>query len=165
MKREYSTGIAEVKKFFTGNEVEHTPNFGKKTIFVPLDASEPIKSLEWCDHVYLWANHTYDRWRIVQYLDAIEELREREKVDIRVTVEVPCTEANDIINYRYREYVTYVVSVRIPYVEERKDNIYIKIDDVDFKASNSGVWVVPVKELMRDEVKTSWEAYSSDALL
>ena len=34
MKRDYETGSAEDIVFFTGIEVEKTPAFGKKTLFV-----------------------------------------------------------------------------------------------------------------------------------
>ena len=34
MKREYKTGTKDDVVFFSGNEVEHTPAFGKYTLFV-----------------------------------------------------------------------------------------------------------------------------------
>ena len=34
MKRNYDNGVNENVYFFIGTEVEHTPQFGKKTLFV-----------------------------------------------------------------------------------------------------------------------------------
>ena len=34
MKRDYSTGVEEDINFFVGTEVEHTPAFGMRTLFV-----------------------------------------------------------------------------------------------------------------------------------
>jgi len=34
MNRDYSTGTADNIDFFVGNEVEHTPAFGMRTLFV-----------------------------------------------------------------------------------------------------------------------------------
>ena len=34
MKRNYDNGVNENVNFFIGTEVEHTPQFGKKTLFV-----------------------------------------------------------------------------------------------------------------------------------
>ena len=34
MKRDYDSGVTESVNFFVGTEVEHTPQYGKKTLFV-----------------------------------------------------------------------------------------------------------------------------------
>ena len=34
MKRDYDSGVNEGVNFFVGTEVEHTPQYGKKTLFV-----------------------------------------------------------------------------------------------------------------------------------
>jgi hypothetical protein len=34
MKRDYTDGVADNVVFFIGNEVEHTPAFGMRTLFV-----------------------------------------------------------------------------------------------------------------------------------
>jgi hypothetical protein len=72
MKRNYSTGTLEDINFFIGNEVEHTPVFGMRTLFVTgvqheqviehilgdqnclLDKTKHIK------HIFFGANHSFN---------------------------------------------------------------------------------------------------------
>ena len=52
MKRDYETGSAEDVVFFTGIEVEKTPAFGKKTLFVTgIQKYVDIKKHYDCDFV------------------------------------------------------------------------------------------------------------------
>ncbi len=59
MKRDYATGQAEEITYFTGIEIEKTPAFGLKTLFVVgVQAPENIIDLathEKCEHLYFGA--------------------------------------------------------------------------------------------------------------
>ena len=59
MKRDYETGTKEQVTFFTGVEVEKTPAFGMKTLFVTgkQDYNEIIKYYkeEQCEHIFFGA--------------------------------------------------------------------------------------------------------------
>ena len=63
MKRDYDTGEANNIIFFTGVEVEKTPAFGMKTLFVTgiQDFNEVMKFYkeEQCEHIFFGANHSY----------------------------------------------------------------------------------------------------------
>ena len=65
MKRVYDQGDAiENVQYFLGTEVEHTPQYGKKTLFV-VGANEPedIMSLaneHGCKHIYCGANMSFN---------------------------------------------------------------------------------------------------------
>jgi len=63
MKRDYDTGEANDIIFFTGVEVEKTPAFGMKTLFVTgiqnfHDIME-FYNREGCEHIFFGANHSY----------------------------------------------------------------------------------------------------------
>ena len=63
MKRDYSTGTKTTPIFFVGTEVEHTPAYGQKTLFV-VDKQDPNEIIEYargynCTHVYIGANHSF----------------------------------------------------------------------------------------------------------
>ena len=62
MKRDYTDGVADDVVFFIGNEVEHTPAFGLRTLFVtgvqPVDAI--ARNLQGCEHIFFGANHSYN---------------------------------------------------------------------------------------------------------
>ena len=63
MKRNYETGEANDIIFFTGVEVEKTPAYGMKTLFVTgiQDHNEIMKfyETEQCEHIFFGANHSY----------------------------------------------------------------------------------------------------------
>ena len=60
MRRDYTTGVAERVTYFVGDEVEVTPAFNLRTLFVVgVMASEEITDIATkheCDHVYFGAN-------------------------------------------------------------------------------------------------------------
>ena len=60
MKRNYTTGEASDVQFFIGKEIEHTPAFGKLTLFVTgIHSVEEIAlNLQGCEHIFFGANHS-----------------------------------------------------------------------------------------------------------
>jgi len=64
MKRDYETGEANDITFFTGVEVEKTPAFGMKTLFVTgVQSCHDIMEFynrEGCEHIFFGANHSFN---------------------------------------------------------------------------------------------------------
>jgi len=62
MKRDYTTGEVSDVQFFTGVEIEHTPAFGKMTLFVTgIHSIEEIAlNLQGCEHIFFGANHSFN---------------------------------------------------------------------------------------------------------
>ena len=62
MKRDYENGTSEDVTFFTGIEIEHTPAYGKKTLFVTgVQSVEQIAiNLQGCEHIFFGANHSFN---------------------------------------------------------------------------------------------------------
>jgi len=62
MKRDYTTGEVIDVQFFTGVEIEHTPAFGKMTLFVTgIHSIEEIAlNLQGCEHIFFGANHSFN---------------------------------------------------------------------------------------------------------
>ena len=63
MKRDYDSGVAESITFFTGVEIEKTPAFGMKTLFV-VGVQDPYVIMELareyqCKHIYFGANQSF----------------------------------------------------------------------------------------------------------
>jgi len=78
MKRDYATGIAEKVTYFIGDEVERTPAWGLRTLFVVgVMASEEITDIATkheCDHVYFGANQSFDGNDIGDWVRQIEHV-------------------------------------------------------------------------------------------
>jgi hypothetical protein len=58
-----------------------------------------------------------------------------------------------------------MISVKIPYITNLNYNACVKIDDRDFKATNPGVWVHHVHDLMDRKVFTDWTKYGKDQVI
>lgn len=171
MNRDYDSGIKDDVIFFIGTEIEHTPAYGKKTLFVVgLQEIEKIVSLakeNECDHIYLGANHSFDdvsfeaqeRWEQL----AGELLREH-GYWVTLDFDVRYYDAIlDLLCY-LNEHDRFIaqISVKLPYLSNLNYNACIKIDDKDFKATNPGVWVHQVHDLMDRKVFTDWTQYKKD---
>ena len=161
----------EAVKFFYGTEVEHTPAFGKRTLFVV--GVQPVEDIEQaykdCEHIFFGANHSYDPPK-----DSIEEYGEWEhmityflKQGILCTLDVPYSQLEEIHEDGYDEYNNFIAQLRIsiPYVSLYNYNTMVKIDDKDFDATNPGVWTHSLHKLMDRTVFTPWSDYSKDEVV
>jgi hypothetical protein len=58
-----------------------------------------------------------------------------------------------------------LLSVRIPKIQTSSTNLTVKIDDVDFNATNPGVWCIHHHELTDSNRFTGWAEYESDDIV
>ena len=173
MKRNYDNGVNENVYFFIGTEVEHTPQFGKKTLFVVgLQNYEEIISIaseRKIQHIYLGANMSFDvtenvteQWQPWEQM-AFPLLKE----GYWVTLDIDSTQIEGLLESGLTEYNRFIpmVSVKLPYIEQLGYNACLKLDDKDFDATNPGVWVHKVHELKERAVFTDWSKYSTDEIV
>jgi len=176
MKRDYETGEAEQVIFFTGREIEHTPAFGKQTLFVtglqPVEEIEAHYKNEKCQHIFFGSNHSFhpgvnfpedagnwDRWddMIMYFL----------KKGILCSLDLPYSHAEALLESVLIEQNNFIPQIRIPlpYIKQYNYNTMIKLDDKDFNATNPGVWCHRLHNLMDDEKFTDWSKYGLDKIL
>ena len=169
MKRDYGTGQADDVIFFTGIEIEHTPAYGKKTLFIT--GVQPVEdiaaNLQGCEHIFFGANHSFyptdnfqwDRWEsMIQYfLDK----------GYLCSLDIPIAVAEEFHENGLNEYNNFIPQIRvpIPYIKLWNYNTMIKIDDKDFNATNPGVWSHSLHKLMTRDVFTSWDQYNNDEIV
>jgi hypothetical protein len=168
MKREGHTDV----KWFIGNEVEHTPAHGLKTLFVVgiQDYNEVMKIYtdEKCKHIFFGANHSYNPTTADEFEDWDLAVRAFLDKGILCSLDIPST-----INLEWfldgglteRDNFIPQIRVTVPYVAQWNYNTMIKIDDKDFKASNPGVWCHSLHKLMDRNVFTPWSAYTDDKVI
>jgi hypothetical protein len=58
-----------------------------------------------------------------------------------------------------------LLNVRIPKIQTSSPNLTIKIDDIDFKATNPGVWCMHFHEVTDSNRFTDWVEYGNDFVL
>ena len=170
MKRDYATGKATKVTYFVGDEIEVTPAHGKKTLFVvgvrPLEEITDIATTHDCDHVYLGANQSFNG-NDLQDWDrmTLELLRLGYLVTLDFDVKF-CSKHPKWLK-QLSEFDTFIpqISVKIPHLQSYNTNATIKIDDIDFNATNRGVWCHSLNELQEDSVMTKWSFYGNDKII
>jgi hypothetical protein len=173
MNRDYATGKADDIVFFTGVEVERTPAYGKKTLFVTgvqdTETVETYYNSHSCEHIFFGANQSFkpaigkdldpNEW------DAWEDMIEYFlKKDILCSLDIPISHAEDFLEAGLVEYDCFIpqLSVSVPYLKLWNYNTMLKIDDKDFRATNPGVWCHSLHDLMDREKFTDWSEYTLD---
>jgi hypothetical protein len=171
MKRNYKDGINDKAVFFTGYEVEKTPAFGLKTLFVT-GVQEPVEIQKYCEqenceHIFFGANHSYhpetnEEWgkwdnMIVAFLTTGKLC----SLDIPIDV---CDQFHDGPLCEYDNFIPQI-RVPLPYTKLWNYNTMIKIDDVGFKATNPGVWCHSLHDLMDRDKFTDWSKYGLDKVI
>jgi len=175
MEREYTTGTADSVTYFIGNEVEHTPAYGLKTLFVVgVMAPEEITDIaakHECNHVYFGANQSFDGNNIGDWVRQIEHVL---RLGFKATLDFDVKYANCKSNHTppawFQQLNTFdnfipMVSVKIPNLTMYNKNATIKIDDVDFDATNQGVWCHQLNNLLNEERLTEWSEYAGDEII
>lgn len=172
MKRVYRSGVESEVTFFTGFEVEKTPAFDMDTLFVvgPQPLDDILKHVEHqgSEHIYLGANQSFQidlsqqhQGEIDLWSDIILGLLRK---GYWVTLDYDVKYHDWVIQRDYNDYEKFIsqISVKLPDVDQLNYNACIKIDDRDFDATNPGVWIHQVHDLMDRNKFTNWDAYSKD---
>ena len=157
-------------KFFTGVEVEHTPAFGKKTLFVVgVQSADAIAlNLNGAEHIYFGANMSFPSsirtndavfWK--PWEDMITYFLSRE---YQCTLDIDVSQVEGLLESGLCEHNNFIpmISVKLPYVRQLGYNATIKLDDKDFSATNPGVWCHSLHSLQNRRAFTPWSKYSED---
>ena len=161
---------------FIGPEVEHTPAFSRKTLFVVGVVQNPsdiydLAKLNNCTHVYFGANHSFDA--LASNFDAAgweKQLRWVLDRGLFATLDYPAHQHALLLSilgagiWQSRLFIP-MLSVRIPNFVNSNVNLTVKIDDIDFKATNDGVWTHHFSSLTDSNRFTSWQDYENDTVV
>ena len=174
MKREYTEGTAEGITYFTGVEIEKTPAYGMRTLFVvgvqDAVSIRALATLKDCQHIYFGANQSFpklatddaDAWRPWErMIDDCLEAGYWCTLDFDVSVVQGVLEMPVI---GHRKFIPQI-SVKLPYLQQLGYNATIKLDDLDFEHSNPGVWCHTLNSLTTRETFTDWDQYGKDEII
>ena len=180
MKRDYESGIEENVQFFVGTEIEKTPAFGLKTLFVtgvhsPTEIHSRALAYQ-CDHIYFGANQSFPKLAVndaanwQKWESMIETMlksgrSETHQYVCTLDLDVACVEG--LLESPLCEYINFIpqISVKLPYLQQLGYNATIKIDDKDFKATNHGVWCHNLHDLLGRDRFTDWSQYGNDEII
>ena len=176
MKRTYTEGVKESITFFVGIEIERTPAYGMKTLFV-VGVHDPYTIMELankhgCEHIDFGANQSFKTlgvndaatWRpwenmIYVCLDSEHEFW--------CTLDFDVNEAEGLLESGLTEKRRFIpqISVKLPYLNQLGYNATLKIDDKDFNATNPGVWCHNLQDLLGRDRFTDWDQYGKDEII
>ena len=171
MKRDYETGVADNVTFFTGVEVEKTPAFGMKTLFVtgvqPLDVIDWWYNEEQCKHIFFGANHSFNPQGYDEHKQWEDMIMYFLAKGYLCSLDIPLNQVEEFNEGGLNEHDNFIPQIRvpIPYIRLWNYNTMLKIDDKDFRATNPGVWCHSLHNLMDREKFTDWDKYGLDKVL
>lgn len=161
--------------FFVGTEVEHTPAFGLRTLFVVGLQDPQIVLQEFnnhdCKHIYFGANQSFppldinDNFGWRHWEDMIQTCLKQQIT--YCTLDLDHAQAEGLLESALVEFDNFIpmISVKLPYIKQFGYNTTIKLDDKDFAATNPGVWCHSLHDLQNRAVFTDWSKYTKDEVI
>lgn len=156
-----------------GTEVEHSPAYGQKTLFVvgiqPHELITAAVVAHKCTHIYFGANQSFPKignnsadW--TRWENMIFPFLSR---GYWCTLDLDVGEIESLLETGLSEHHTFIpmISVKLPYLQQLGYNATIKLDDKDFAASNPGVWCHQVHDLLNRNKFTNWLQYTQDEVI
>jgi len=155
-------------KFFIGKEVENTAMKGQITLFV-VGTQNVVDIVRYTqrtavEHVYLGTSQSFtpvteEDWR--DWNNIINKLLD---LGLWVTLDydVQYTEMVSRMNWHKQNHFINMISVKIPNIKTFNANTVIKLDDVTWGATNTGVWTHDLDKLMTKKTYTDWSEYKGD---
>lgn len=154
--------------FFIGSEVEHTPAFSKKTLFVignqSIDDIIALAKEHNVAHVFLTANQSFDIG--IDYNITATALL---SAGYMVTIDYPVQFHDELLSslnssiWQNRKFIP-LVSCKISDIDKCGNNLTVKIDDT-FNGSNGGVWCWDKQALLDNNRFTDWNNYAGDEVI
>jgi len=173
MKRDYATGKHDDVIFFRGVEVEKTPAYGMKTLFVAglNDPSIIRQNIRDERHIFFGANHSFNP---VSQKHSYDYYAEWEKMiesflrnDFMCSLDIPLDAVVHLAEHKIIGNNNFIPQIRVPIpnVRQWNYNTMIKIDDVGFQQTNPGVWCHSLHDLMDRFAFTEWRDYGGDEVI
>jgi len=171
MKRNYNEGESADVTFFVGTEVEQTPAYGVRTLFVT--GYQSITEIlgyakkNNCHHIFFGANHSFDPEDPSEWQDWEALILKCLERDYLCSLDIPISQAEVFLEGPLIEFDNFIPQLRVPvpYIKQWNYNTMIKIDDRGFKETNPGVWCHSLHDLMGREKFTDWSKYSLDNII
>lgn len=165
-------------EFFLGTEVERTPAYGERTLFVVglhsverIDAALRDANFDTIPaairHIFFGANHSYNpstAEQIQQWETVIDTFLDR---GFLCSLDIPMSHVENFHEGGLCEHRNFIPQIRVsvPYIGLWNYNTMLKIDDRDFAATNPGVWCHSLHALQSRKTFTDWNQYSWDQTL
>jgi hypothetical protein len=163
----------ETIEFFYGREVEHTPAHDLPTLFVigyqSVEAIEVALTIyqQWQSptrHIFFGANDSYQPKTNADYTSWENVIMTFLDRGYWCSLDIPFQYVEEFHEGGLceRDRFIPIIKVPVPYIKLWNYNTCLKIDDRDFAATNPGVWVHQLQDLMDRSRFTDWSKYDQD---
>jgi len=166
MDRDYKTGKSDSVGVFSGLEIEHTPAFGKQTLFLArndlrLEQIRELAELAKAEAIYYGANRSfmYNHGLQLSQMMALMDEGYYVTIDYPYSLHAEVKERFKLV-WKNEKFIPFC-SIIFPDSED-DDQLCIKVDDVDFNKTNPGVWTMSMNHFKQTSGFTSWEQYKQD---
>ena len=163
----------ETAQFFYGREVEHTPMHGQSTLFVvgyhqQEDIEDALaRSTSETRHIFFGANDSYHPTTPAEHTAWENVIATFLTRGYWCSLDIPFKHVEEFHEGGLCEYDRFIpiIKVPVPHIRLWNYNTCVKIDDNDFAATNPGVWVHSLHDLMSKDKFTNWSQYSQDQVI
>ena len=160
-------------EFFFGREVEHTPTLDQHTLFVI--GYQSVESIEQAlaqstqdiQHIFFGANDSYRPKTNPDYVGWENVIQTFLGRGYWCSLDIPFQYVEEFHEGGLCEHDRFIpiIKIPIPYIKLWNYNTCIKIDDKDFAATNPGVWVHNLHDVLDREKFTDWSKYDKDLVV
>jgi hypothetical protein len=118
-------------------------------------------------HIYFGTSQSFNPVTADDYAPWDEVIKGCLQENYWVSLDFDVKHIEDVIESSYSEYDRFVpmISVKIPYIKQLNYNATLKIDDITWGKTNSGVWTHQLHDLMSKDKYTYWDQYTQDTVI
>tara|TARA_R110001592_G_scaffold337050_1_gene622995 strand:- start:143 stop:652 length:510 start_codon:yes stop_codon:yes gene_type:complete len=153
--------------YFVGTEVEQTPQFGARTLFVV--GVQPVAEIAKradernIEHIYLGTSQSFHPENIGDWNMWNKMICGLIAKEYKVTLDFKVEYIEDVAQ-SWNQFGNFIpmISVVMPNIRDLNYNTTIKIDDKTWGHSNPGVWCHSLHEMTKRDNFTSWDDYPED---
>ena len=166
MLRDYNDGTHNDVGVFSGIEIEHTPAYGKQTLFLARNDLNYDQIVDLCkqvkaEAVYYGANRSFMPNIATQINQIVRLLEEGYYVTIDYQYSIHEQVKKFYKNVWNKE--KFIPFCSIIFENSGNDNnLCFKIDDIDFNKTNPGVWTMTMNNFKQTSGFTKWDQYKKD---
>ena len=157
--------------YFTGTEIENTIAKGWQTLFVvgtrPVDEIAKLATQHNAKHIYFGTSQSFViniPEDLKPWHEMIQSLLDK---DFWVTLDFGIEYMETVTSTGLMSYKKFIpmISAKIPNIYKVNGNATLKIDDVTWGHSNTGVWSRNLNEITKDMHYTDWKEYVGDTVI
>ena len=180
MKRQYKNNPSNNVQFFIAKEIEHTPAYELKTLFVVgLQDIEDIEDILQdpytsisgpIEHIFFGANQSFPKidtndFSVWSKWEKMIQHFLNNKYFCTLDLDISCVEGLSESGLCEHNLFIPLISAKIPYINLLNYNACLKIDDKSLDATNPGIWCHMIHDLKDRSKFTHWKLYDNDEVI